>query len=384
MRQCLWGASRFSIATFLLTALVAKAQPPAAASALPADAAKADPFVVPNGTADELLRYLRGLNGTSPTSSSRESVVEYAKARYTAQTLAADKLLASQPTADQAVQAVRAKAAALENLSRLGDKTAAERLKAIPAEVAKLGIIGLGNTVDVLILESRLVEMYDHDAKKQKEIIDAIDCLLKEGPVDWPPAHLAVIAATTLEQTGKPAEAKNVYEKFGRILAASDDHHIAAQGAVLLGAARRLDLAGKPLDLEGKTVDGHALDWKSYLGKAVIVNFCADRSIDSHRDLQLLRKYFEKYHAQGLNIVSINVDHDRKVQEDFVANEKLPWPVVLDVAEATGAPQSMATYYGVTGVLPVILVGRDGRVIAANARIADVPAALGFGPTGKK
>ena len=50
---------------------------------------------------------------------------------------------------------------------------------------------------------------------------------------------------------------------------------LSAPPPALLGAARRLDLVGKPFVLEGSTVDGKPLDWKKYRGKIVLINFFA-------------------------------------------------------------------------------------------------------------
>ena len=46
-------------------------------------------------------------------------------------------------------------------------------------------------------------------------------------------------------------------------------------GAKMEGAARRLELVGKPLEVHGTLVDGTKLDWKQYRGKVVLVDFWA-------------------------------------------------------------------------------------------------------------
>ena len=41
------------------------------------------------------------------------------------------------------------------------------------------------------------------------------------------------------------------------------------------GIQRRLTLPGKPLEIEGTLLDGSKIDWESYRGKVVLVDFFA-------------------------------------------------------------------------------------------------------------
>ena len=67
-------------------------------------------------------------------------------------------------------------------------------------------------------------------------------------------------------------------------------------------------------------------------------------------------------------MVSVSIDRDRKAIEDFVEREKLPWTILLDLNEARGTDKSLATYYGIFTIPQMILVGKDGKVLALNVR----------------
>ena len=79
-----------------------RAKPAAAAAEKPAPAAKADPFAVPGGTADELLQYIDGLYKLTPADVGREDRREFQEKRTRAVLEAADKILAGKPGPDQA------------------------------------------------------------------------------------------------------------------------------------------------------------------------------------------------------------------------------------------------------------------------------------------
>ena len=158
------------------------------------------------------------------------------------------------------------------------------------------------------------------------------------------------------------------YRELGKLVAASDNERVAGTAATMLGAARRLDLVGKPFVLEGSTVDGKPLDWKQYRGKVVLVDFFATWCGPHRDEMPDLMKCFDAYRRRGFDIVSISIDRDRKAIEDFVEQEKYPWTVLLDRNEARGTDQSLATYYGIFTVPQMILVGKDGKVVALNVR----------------
>ena len=107
-----------------------KCQDAEARPAQESKAAEKDPFEVPDGTIEELQKYIDGLNKIQPSSSLRPAVAELHKKRAASQLKACEKILAAKPTPEQAQAAVRVKVAALVLLGRLGDATAQARLEA--------------------------------------------------------------------------------------------------------------------------------------------------------------------------------------------------------------------------------------------------------------
>ena len=79
---------------------------------------------------------------------------------------------------------------------------------------------------------------------------------------------------------------------------------------------------------------------------------------------------YEKYHAQGLEVVSVPLDRDLAALQGFVASRKIAWPQIFDDKGA------MAKIYGVRAIPFALLVGRDGKIAAVNVRGDDLEIAV--------
>ena len=340
-------------------------------SAKPAHENKAtgkDPFEVPEGTIEELQKYIDGLNKIQPSSSLRPAVAELHRKRAAAQRTACEKILAAKPTPEQAQAAVRVKLAALLLLGRLGDKTAQAGLEATVAQVGDLGLNEMVRDVQLAALENRGERAGAMNDEEYGKFVERLKGFFSDGPIDAASANLAVDAAMAAERSNRPSLAVRTYRELGQVLAASKDEKIAATAAAMLGAARRLDLVGKPFVLEGSTVAGKPLDWKKYRGKVVLIAFFSTGCGPCREEVPSIVKCYKAYRKRGFDVVSISIDRDRKAIEDFVEKERYPWTILLDRDEARGTDQSMATYYGIFAIPQMILVGKDGKVLALNVR----------------
>jgi thiol-disulfide isomerase/thioredoxin len=125
-------------------------------------------------------------------------------------------------------------------------------------------------------------------------------------------------------------------------------------------------LVGKPLALEGYTVDGKRLDMSQYEGKIVLVDFWATWCGPCRAEIPNIRQNWEKHHHDGFEVIAISVDDDWDALQTFIAEEKPPWTVVAD--NHPNNRKSMRARYDIRGIPAFILVGRDGKVAAVHCR----------------
>jgi thiol-disulfide isomerase/thioredoxin len=126
---------------------------------------------------------------------------------------------------------------------------------------------------------------------------------------------------------------------------------------------------GEATEVAGPTLDGKQIDLKDYRGKVVLVDFWATWCGPCVRELPNVRNVYDRYHADGLEIIAVSLDQSREQLAGFVKEHKLPWPqIFFDEEGKRYWDNPVAVAHKVRGIPATILVGRDGQVLARDLR----------------
>jgi len=283
---------------------------------------------------------------------------------------AADRILGGKASPEIASRAAKLKLESLMMLGRLGDEQAAADMKAFAAALAKGGSPELAREAERLLLVSDAQEMFSSgEFANGAAIISRTAAILQANPDDGEAAGLAMQLASAFEQVpgGEPLAAESL-RTFAPLLAKSQNPQIQEMAASFAGTLRRLSLPGNPMQISGTLLNGKPFDQAALAGKVVLVDFWATWCGPCVAEVPNMLEAYEKYHDRGFEVVGVSLDEDRDAVVQFVKEKKIPWPILHERADGAGWQHPLATFYGITGIPQMILIGRDGNVITLNAR----------------
>ena len=326
---------------------------------------------LPKGTPEELMAFVEKLKQVNPRPSSREEMMRYLGEVAKVQVQAADQILSQiKPSDDLYDDAAKLKLESLMMLGRMGDEKAAADMATFAQTLINSPSPELAKEAKRLVLVSEAQQMFATGTlDRGPELVQKTAAILAADPNDPQSAGLAMQLAGALEQMpGGESLAQAAYKAFGPILATSTNERVRAMGDSFAGTLRRLSLPGHPMEITGTLLNGKPFDQKSLVGKVVLIDFWATWCGPCVAEIPNVLQQYEKYHDKGFEVIGISLDQDGEALEKFVAEQKVPWPILYEKPEGDGWQHPLSTFYGIRCIPTVILIGRDGNVITLNAR----------------
>jgi thiol-disulfide isomerase/thioredoxin len=178
------------------------------------------------------------------------------------------------------------------------------------------------------------------------------------------------MTAGALEHQDDEAVVKLLSETIP-LFEASDNEEIKAtlEESNLAGMTRRLSLMGNPMEITGTLLGGEEVDWESYRGKVVLVDFWATWCGPCRAEVPNILAMHKAYGAKGFDVLGVSLDETAEDAETYIEEQGIPWKSLFsDKEEERGWANPLARYYGINGIPTAILVDQEGKVVDMNAR----------------
>jgi thiol-disulfide isomerase/thioredoxin len=135
------------------------------------------------------------------------------------------------------------------------------------------------------------------------------------------------------------------------------------QTPLMEGIVRRLELVGKPFELEGTLLDGSKFDWNNYRGKVVLVDFFQNSCLVCREEVPIVLQAYSAYKDQGFEVVGINLDEQPQLAAKYRKDTGFQFPTLFG-----DDMHAIALKYGVMTLPRAILIDQKGNVVSTVAR----------------
>ncbi len=154
-------------------------------------------------------------------------------------------------------------------------------------------------------------------------------------------------------------------------------HNIAIEGlrnARIIEARQQAQAIDQTKIVESGVIDIELPDNKgamqrltSQKGKVVLLDFHVFGLQDSPKRILSLREYYNKYHAQGLEIFQVSLDSDEHFWKQMTAS--LPWICVRD---ADGLNSQLMQFYNISTLPEFFLIDRQNNLVKRSGQMKDL------------
>lgn len=340
--------------------------------ATPAEQSSDDVFEIPEdiATPEDGFNFIEETAANSePEDRSEAAMMAHQKKLARTVIQVVDKMFAIKTTEKEAIQANFFKLQALRMLSELNEPGAEKQL-AQAIEAARQSELAEVRAVGMKFLIEGGFEKWPMWSKEEKtELMSTLAEFLKQSEPDVYQLDTLLTVINFLDQMQDEQYEKPLLAELIPHFKSSKNEIIQQMVNKLEGMSRRLNLPGKTMKLSGTLLDGSELDWKSYRGKVVLVDFWATWCGPCRQEVPNVLRLYKAYHEKGFDVVGISLDESREQAEGYIDQYDIPWHNVFSENEDERRWQNpMAVYYGITGIPRAILVDRDGTVVSLQAR----------------
>ncbi|MCC8154776.1 MAG: AhpC/TSA family protein, partial [Tannerellaceae bacterium] len=142
-----------------------------------------------------------------------------------------------------------------------------------------------------------------------------------------------------------------------------------------LNVLAKVAVGQKFTDFEMADTEGNVHSLSDYVGKGkvVLIDFWTSWCPPCRKEMPELVRIYAENKNKGFEIVGISLDSNKEAWEKGIKDLKITWPQLSDLK---GWSNTGAALYGVNFIPHMLLIDRDGKIIAKNLHGTDLENAI--------
>ncbi len=133
---------------------------------------------------------------------------------------------------------------------------------------------------------------------------------------------------------------------------------VAAAEAKGKGGPVGLGVGYRPPEFTASDLNGTRQSLENQKGSVVVLHFWATWCPYCRSEIPELTELHREWASKGVRVLTVSTDEDMGTLKQFVAQFRLPYPIVADAE----LEDSVAEQYAIAGIPVTYIIGRDGLI----------------------
>jgi len=135
--------------------------------------------------------------------------------------------------------------------------------------------------------------------------------------------------------------------------------------ATMLQSLKQIEVGGHYIDFTAPDFEGNPVTLSEQIkGKVALIDLWASWCGPCRQEIPHLKEAFEAYNEKGVEFLSVSIDKDGNAWRKAMKEENMPWAQ----AQAPKAGKDVMKQYQFSGIPYILVLDKEGKIVAKNLR----------------